>query len=251
VRITWKTTAALLACALVATLYVGIERWELMDADVRERLLLTSEGSAAPFPTETVDVPQAQGRNVRDYDGIAAHNLFSGDRSPTVIVVPPAPTPIQTPRLPVVFGVVSLRSGIHALMAENLGGTQIAVGVHDAIGEFMVVALDVERIVLAWHGENLAYNIADLMYKANETDRPPLSLPGKDQGHVLAIARLETGSSRSDFDGPLGREVGAPGASRRECASDDPSPSGSVVRGYRKLIVNNSFGTACSWVMAH
>lgn len=234
--LTWKKVTVALASAFIATLYDGTRRLE-------KGIELRRPELAVSIPTQPVPRPgpgPSDVLNASSHESIVALNLFSSDRSPIPITEPPGPEVVKPmPPLPIVFGVASLPSGVRVLMAENMGGTQKLIRAGDSIGEYTVVAVDSAAMVLGWEGARITRRIADLTYKPDR------------EGALRTVPQTWNqmpGNGTPATTRLLGREVGGPGVSRRECIKDDSSPPGTVLEGYRKLVVKNPFGAACSWV---
>jgi hypothetical protein len=240
---------ASLAAGLALVAWQGAETWK--DAQARRRATVdvpVKHITPPPMtPAKKPDTVQAA-----QYADVAAKNLFSQDRNPTVVVDPPKVEPPKImPPLPVVYGVLGLPSGVKAIMAEQPGKVSKPVQTGDTIGEFKVIALDLRKIKFEWEGRELERNLDELA----DRSAPPAATAA---ANAMVNGR---GASRGGPAVPppapaaqptsaaLGAESGTPDAPSRNCVSGDRSPLGSIVDGYKKTGVATPFGTmGCKWV---
>lgn len=182
------------------------------------------------------------------YVDVADKNLFSKDRSATVIVEPPKVEPPKPmPPLPVVYGVMGLPSGAKAIMAEKAGGSTRPVRAGDSIGEFKVLALNTRDVVFEWNGKQLEEKIEDLV------DRSSSQAVAAGQGGASAAPAGPAAAAPPPpavNANPTAKDLGIElTPTTRGCKSGDTAPVGAVVDGYRKEGTPSPFGLmGCRWV---
>ena len=174
------------------------------------------------------------------YASVAEKNLFSKDRNPNVIIEPEAPPKEKpVPPLPVARGVM-LWEGAPAtiVLSEKAGGAQKGYHPGEKIGEWTVVSIDHQYVVLEWEGKQFKKRIDELL------DRTPILLaeaPGQQNAKPAEpAAKPLSGNQQS---GP-GIDVG-PGL--KGCVAGDKSVPGTVVDGMKKVVTETPFGQACRW----
>jgi hypothetical protein len=221
-----------LAAGLALIAWQGRVRWNEAQAERRASLHVPLKKVALPalVPASKPEPVQAAA-----YADVAAKNLFSKDRNPTVIVDPPkveAPKPM--PALPIVYGTLGLPSGVKAIMAERSGAVSKSVRIGDSVGDFKVVALDLQKVTFEWDGKRIERNLNDLV----------------DRSGAAAGAPAGPAAPPAPVAGPAaGPATGTPDAPTRSCAANDNSPVGTVVDGYKKTGSASPFGVMnCSWV---
>jgi hypothetical protein len=228
-----------LAAALALIAWQGRVRWVEAQAQRRANLNQPIRHIVAPQP-----VPEAKPEGVQaaKYADVAAKNLFSKDRNPTVVVeVPKVEPPKPMPALPVVYGVWTLSNGTKAIMAEKSGASSKTVRPGDAIGDFKILAMDSNKVTFEWDGKPVERNIEDLVDHSGATvaagaGAGPAAPPAKPDAPPTAAA--------------LGKDNGTAEAPTKACIPGEKSPLGSVVDGYRKTGVMTPFGVMnCSWVL--
>ncbi len=234
---------AALAVGLVLIIWQGSVRWHEAQAERRANLNLPVKRVTPPpmIPAQKPDAVQAA-----KYADVATKNLFSKDRNPTVVVEAPKVEPPKVmPPLPVVYGVMTLPSGTRAIMSERPGAASRPVRVGDAVGDFKILAMDSRKITFDWDGKQLERTVDEL------EDHSGGAAAGA-AGSVAAgpalppPAPVVTGPPTS---AAFGQEIGTPEAPARACKSNDNSPPGTVVDGYRKTGVMTPFGNmGCTWV---
>ena len=218
----------------------GRVRWNEAQAERRASLNVPIK-RVTPPPMAPVQKPEAV--QATQYANVAAKNLFSKDRNPTVIVDPPkVEAPKVMPPLPVVYGVMTLSSGTTAMMAERPGAGSKPTRIGDAIGPFKVLAMDSRKVTFEWDGKPVERDLDDLVdhsgaaaAAAGAAARGPAAPPPPPSGPPTSAV--------------LGKEMGTPDAPARTCKDGDNSPPGTVVDGYKKTGVATPFGMmGCSWV---
>jgi hypothetical protein len=221
--------ALLTALGLIVRL--GVLEWRAVR--LREVAVLASVTPEPAPPLASIREPEPARKN-GDAE-IANANLFSPDRNPNVLLPVDPPKPI--PPLPIVYGVFSLSARTRAIMAANPGDTGRTVQQGDAVGAFRIVRLNPSEVAFDWEGREIVRPIADLIDGsggARTTDPQPFAQPQTSPANALAVA--------------AGPGPANPGQTRRPCVPGDDSPIGTVVDGFRKVLVAGSLGPRdCYW----
>jgi hypothetical protein len=223
---------ALLALAAAAAWQV---RAQWLDGKARERKVLREPVQAAePPPATSLQPPQPARASA--YIEVAQKMLFSQDRNPDVVVEAGPPKPM--PPLPVAYGVMNLGGGPTVFLGEKPGAPNRGYSAGEKVGEFTLVALDQDEIVLEWDGQKFKKKLADLRPQAG------VQPPGAPVAEAprQASTQVQTVTVSQDL-GP-GPEA-APGA--KFCEPGDTSPAGTVRDGYRKVVSPTPVGNACHW----
>jgi hypothetical protein len=229
----------LLLLALLVVLGARV-RQTWLEARKREGVVLGQPLKQLPPPPYAPLVPVAPAR-AASYGEVAQQMLFSADRNPTVIVdVTPPP---KMPALPVFYGLFILGGGPTAIMSESSGAKHQEVGLGQKIGEFTLIDVTRDQIVLEWNGEKLTKKIRELVERAG-TPGPASerTAPAPGAPPPTRVTTVAPAPARPDFE---------LGGGRRACARGDTSPPGTVVDGYRKVVRDHPFGgELCEWVGA-
>ncbi len=196
-------------------------------------------------PPPITPSPKPEAVQAAKYVDVAAKNLFSKDRNPTVVVEPPkVEAPKVMPPLPVVFGVLTLSSGTRAIMADHAGGTSKTVVAGDTIGDFKVLALDARKVTFEWDGKKIERSVDDLAAHGASPAAAGAPVAGP-----AAPPPPSPVASGPPTPASLGAEINTPDGPARACKPGDGSPSGTVVDGYKKRVIDTPFGPmGCSWV---
>jgi hypothetical protein len=232
----------LVLVALVAMAATQLrDKW--LEARKREEVLLgqkLKQLPPPPYPPLAVVRPAT----AVAYTDIAEKDLFAGDRNPTVVreVPPPPPPPKPMPALPVFYGAMNLGDGPLVMMSVKPGEMQREVRYGEKIGEFVLVALNREDIVLEWDGKKISKKTSELSPK--ETAQNTAAAPAG-----RAVADNAGGASAQNAAGrPAEAAPGAQtSAGTRACVPGDDSPNGTVKDGWRKISSKTPFGTICRW----
>jgi hypothetical protein len=233
-----------LLLAVCATAGIFELRREWTETRAQEQVMLLRKPAAAKVELPAPP-PKPAPFQAATYTDVAQKTLFSKDRNPNVeIPVPPAPPPPPPmPALPRVYGVMGLPSGPVAIMSDKAGGPQKRVRAGDMIGDFKVAKLDTQKISLQWMDKTVEKSIDELL------DRTAVAAAAPEPPARGAPAASTTVVPAGPAVPPqIGIEIGAPGHSVRACKSDDASPAGTVLEGYRKSIEHTPFGDACRWL---
>lgn len=243
---------ALAACIGVSA-WQGSLHWKAAEAARRRTMEASAHvpATAPPAPVPLPDAPAAV-----KYVDVATKDLFSKDRNPTVIIeAPKVEKPREMPPLPVIYGVLGLPSGTKALMAEKPGLATKSVRTGDSVGEFKIAALDSQAVTFLWEGKEIRKQVDDLMDRTGRGGvAPSAPVPGP-----APMAPLQAGVPVQQNDpgvpsaptlggGVIGADIGSAGHPERACRAGDQSAAGTVIDGFRKVLVSTPFGTNCRWV---
>ena len=232
-----------LALFAIAGLLYWHLRGEWIDSHARDLALLNSALPAARVPG-LAPLEKVEAVTPADFADVATKNLFSKDRNPNVIVDPPPP-PKEKPQppFPVAHGVM-LWDGVPPtiVLSEKANGPQKGYHPGDIIGPWTVVSVDSSYADFEWDGKEFKKRIDELI------DRTPIaeaSPPASNVAGKAAPVQPATQSlSNASHSGQPGQDVGA---NFKACYSDDPSPSGTVVDGMKKVVTATPFGHNCHW----
>jgi len=230
----------LLNILLVAA--IALAGWQLRkearEFHARERATLNKR---PPIPPPPAPPPAAPAPTVTGaaYLGIAKDMLFSKDRNSQVIVDPPKPPdpPKPLPPLPLVHGVMDIGDGPIVMMSEKSGGRHRGVHVGEKIGEFKLVSVDRDDLVLGFENRTVKKTLQELIDRGG--------------GEAAPVAAQSAASSASSAPAPPVVSKPEPGVKLTEdtatCQTGDPSPAGAVVNGMKKVVFQTPFGNACRW----
>ena len=232
-----KRKILLLNAALLAlTVYAGFElRRQYRAAQDREAATLRRKVAPAP-PPPVSPLPEAPAVLPSSYADIALKTLFDRSRDPTVVtVVPPPSPPKPVPPFPVLKGMMNLGDGLTVVFAEKSGGAGVEVKPGERIGQFTLVAVNEQEAVFGWDGKTYTRRVEEIVDRApqekSETSRPAAAPPA-----AAPAAKVQAGP---------GTETGA---ATRACVTNDSTPAGAVVDGYRKVMLPPTpFGQPCRW----
>ena len=234
-KLLWANVALL---AMTAAAGVHLRR-QWIEARAREQAVLRRHIQPAP-PPRVPQLPAAEPVKAAGYLDIAAKMLFSKDRNPTVVVEPPPP-PKQKPMppLPVFHGLVDIGDGPTAIMSEKPGAQHRDYRPGELIGEFKLVELDRDEIVLEWDGNTITRKVDEML---DRTVSPPPSAGKAAATTAAAPAKPVQPAPHADAKpgGDLGRGM-------KGCLTGDTSPAGTISDGWRKTIKGGPFGSSCFW----
>jgi hypothetical protein len=184
-----------------------------------------------PFPTPSTAAQYLQ---------VAQQMVFSRDRNPDVILDPPAPPdpPKPMPRLPVAYGVMNLGQGPTAILSEKPGADHHGYKAGEKIGEFKLVALNNQEIVLEWEGKYVKKTIEELADRTPVVATPPAETT--QQAPPAQTQLTPVGEPKGPGETDMGN-------SSRACVPGDTSPAGTVKDGMRKVVSKTPFGDSCRW----
>jgi hypothetical protein len=144
------------------------------------------------------------------------------------------------PALPLFHGVVNLGDGPMAIMSVGPKGPHRDYQPGDKVGEFTLVAVNNEELVLEWQGQTITKKVDEIL------DRGTTAAPAP--GPVAAAAAAAApprpvAPATAEPGGDLTRGV-------RACQPGDSSPAGTVADGMVKVIRSTPFGAKCFWESA-
>ena len=123
------------------------------------------------------------------------------------------------------------------MMSEKPGARQRGIRPGEKIGDFKLVSVDSEQLVLAFEDRTVTKKLDDLIDRGAESGSP---------GGAPAPAAASAGAAAAPAVGKA-----EPGAKLSEglttCNSNDSSPAGTVVNGMRKVVRQTPFGNTCFW----
>jgi hypothetical protein len=143
--------------------------------------------------------------------------------------------------------------GDPAILLSVNGGAQQRFHKGEKAGAFEIVGFDNEKITLRWNDKTIERKLSELKPKEAEQPAPmrgayqataPAPLAG---GPVVKSVGGGPAASDPDKNKPdpvmgIDRGDGFYG-----CQMNDPTPSGTVVAGYRKVVSQTLMGKACYW----
>jgi hypothetical protein len=235
-----------LALLALAGILVWQARVHYLEMKAHERaVLLRSARAVSVLPPPSAPVPAAVAPV--QYIEVAQKTLFSKDRNPTVVVEQPAPKPEPPmPALPFYFGQIRLGDPVIFLAIGN--GPQKRFYVGDKVGEFTIVGFDNEKITLGWNDKKIDKKLEDLRAKA---DQQPAQSAATAQAAPAASSAPQVrslgGAASADASKPDSVVGSDRGDGFRGCVMNDQTPPGTVVDGYRKVVVRGLMGNSCYW----
>jgi hypothetical protein len=230
----------LLNILLVAA--IALAGWQLRkearEFHAREIAILNRRPPVPPPPLQPPAAPPPTVTGAAYLD-IAQKMLFSKDRNSQVIVDPPKPPdpPKPLPPLPVVHGVMDIGDGPIVMMSEKSGGRHRGIHVGEKIGEFKLVSVNKNDLVLGFEERTVKKTLQELIDRGGESAQ-------------VAGQSGPAGGASSTPAAPIVSKP-EPGVKLTEdtatCQTGDPSPAGAVVNGMRKVVMQTPFGNACRW----
>ena len=228
----------LLLLNLVLVVLASAAAWQLrvrwLDGKAREQKLVRSlVKPAAPAAVEPARPPQPA--SAVAYSDVAQKVLFSRDRNPTVTVQAAPVKPV--PAMPVFYGVMDLGDGPVVILSEKEGGVNRGYSVGEKVGNFTLLAVESDELVLGWEGQEIRKKLLELRPKPGTP--APQAATAAPTGSPAAVVQ-----SASAAAGGPGPQVTA---NMRACVAGDTSPAGTVKDGYRKVVSQTPFGSNCRW----
>lgn len=233
----WIIDLALLGL-VVLTAGVLRDRWA--SSRVREEALLRQMVPKLP-PPEIPPLPAVAPSKAVNYLEVAQQFLFSRDRKPDVILDPPAPPPPPKPMppLPAAYGVIDLGAGPTVILSERPGAPHKGYRAGEQIGEFKLVSVNSQEIVLEWEGKPVKRRLEELIDKSARDAEPAPAQTTAAQSSPAPAA-----TSLAEIKAGPGVELGP---TTRACVPNDTTPEGTVQDGYKKIVTKTPFGTSCRW----
>ena len=227
---------------LVLVALIAAAAWRLrvdwLAAKEHEKIMLGRKIKPVA-PPEHVPLPHVQPVMPAQYIEIANKDLFTKERNPTIVVEQPkveVPPPKPMPPLPVVRGILNL-DGVTAIMSVEPKAPQKEIKPGDAIGEFKLVAVNNQEIVLEWDGQEVRRNLQELFDRS--TPEPAAAPAAANAAPAAAPAKPSIAVKSAP-----GVDMGA---GRKACAQGDDSPAGTVVDGWKKYYWDSPLGRGCYW----
>ena len=230
----------LLNLALAALIvFAGYQlRQEWLSTKAREAATLNVRVKPAPAPPFT-PLPQAPAVVASGYSDIVQKTLFDRSRNPDVVVeLPPAPPPKPMPPLPAFHGTLNLGTGPIAILSLP-PGPQKAVEIGEFIGQFKLLGVNTEEIAFEWEGKTVRKKLEEL-----SAAQPAPQPAGPPAGPAEAVAPAAAPPAATPRAGGPGADTGS---GHKACLANDPTPAGSIVGGYRKVVIPTPFGQSCRW----
>jgi hypothetical protein len=137
------------------------------------------------------------------------------------------------PPLPLFHGVMNLGDGPTAIMSEKKGAPHRDFRPGESIGDFKLVAVNREEIVLEWDGQQIRRRLEDL-----EDHSAPPPAAAAEQAPAAPPPPAPSGKPEPGVD--VGKGMHA-------CQPGDQSPAGTLAGGMRKRVENSPFGQRCWW----
>ena len=209
------------------------ERW--LSARAMESKILSEQANPVVLPPVT-PVPLPPPVTAANYMEVASHTLFSPDRNPDVIVIPP-PKPVM-PALPFTQGMMTIEGKTIVLMSVKAGEKSHGYSVGDIIGDFSFVDVQGSVLTFDWNGERVSRSLEELREKnpaAVAQNMPSQSAPAP------TVTTIEIVKSA------VGPGVKDEASGFKNCVATDNTPAGTVQDGFKKVVQTTPFGSACRW----
>jgi hypothetical protein len=232
----------LLLLVMGALLAVQVRR-EWLAAKTREKAFLDRKMKPTP-PQPLAPFAKPAPLAAATYALVAEKNLFSKDRNSNVIldpVIPPPPKPV--PPFPLARGVM-LWDGVPptVVMSDKPGAPQKGYHPGDTVGEWQLVSVDNQYVVLEWDGKEFKKRLDELLDKtALMTAEAPAQQGAPNAPAALTPVAQPLSTKTPDGKGP------DMGGGYRGCVAGDTTPPGTIVDGLRKMVNATPFGSVCRW----
>jgi len=232
-----------LATLLGAAGWTLRQRWET--ARQREQNFLARTAPAVPAAAAPKMDPVAP-VTATSYAEVAMNMLFSKDRNPNVVIEAKPEEPV--PPFPAAFGSMALGEPT-VFMVEKAGAPQKGYRAGDAVGPFVLKAINGGEVVLAWKDKMFVKSLAEL--KPKEAEAPPAAAPKPAAEAQPAAAQAKPEVASDEKLKQAQKTDGNPwintGGANHACAPGDNAPAGTVQGGYRKVVRPSMFGSTCFW----
>jgi len=251
-----------LALLALTAAFIWQARRRYVDMRAHEQKVLAQRVAAKPVlpPPAVPTTPSAPVAAVQ-YIDVAQKTLFAKDRNPNVVVEPPPPPKEKPmPALPVYYGQIRLGDPVIFLAIGN--GSQKRFQAGDKVGEFQLISFDNQKITLGWDDKKVEKNLDELKAKADQANTSSGNQSGAGAAAPATVARpvadssagapptrpaapssSTSSSSSSKSDNVFGPDFG----DYRGCVMNDPTPAGTVVDGFRKVVARTLMGNSCKW----
>jgi hypothetical protein len=230
-----KTKLWVLNLALIAmVVYAGVQFRGWWRARRRHETAILKQALPALKPPPFSALPTSPPVTPATYAPIALRTLFDPSRNPNVVVEPPPqPPPPVMPPLPLCFGVMNLGDGAAAILAENAKATHQFLHPGQTVGQFKLVNVNTEEIVLEWNGQEVRKPLVDMTAVAEQPQ--PQAQPQADNTPPPPPAPVKPGPGADT------------GRGWRICAMNDGVAEGAVSDGYKKVVYSTPFGQSCRY----
>ena len=229
----------LLLALVAASGSVLRQKWR--ESKAREESVLKKQAAPVPAPI-IASIPKVLPAPPAVYADVAQKLLVSKDRNPNVFVEPPPPPPAPPvmPPLPFAYGVMDFGAGPSVMMSEKSGAQQHTYRIGDKIGPFKLLGVNRTDILFDWDGKPVQKKLSELVDKnANAAaERAAAEAPKQTAAAAAPPPPPVVGDARP------GKSMGG---DAKACQPGDPSPSGTVADGFRKVISASPFGSVCRW----
>jgi hypothetical protein len=147
------------------------------------------------------------------------------------------------PAPPAIQGVMLWIDPPVVILSEKTGMPQKSYSPGDMVGEFKIVSIDSQKIVLEWHGKKVEKTLDELVSKNVALNpQPDMAAPPPRPAASGPVGLGPTSASTASA---------APGVDMgggfRGCQPNDSSAAGTVVDGYKKVIGASPMGASCHW----
>ena len=238
----------LLLLNLVLLVAIAAAGWQLrrfwVDAHARKSAVLAQKSPPAP-PPPVVPASAPTAVAATSYADIAQKLLLAKDRNPQVVIEVAAVVEKPLPPLPAVHGVMNLGDGPTVVMSSKTGAAHHAVHPGESIGDYKLVSVDGEEIVLAWEDKTVRKKLEELIVRRVEKAPEEASRTGGQSAPTTTPPPATP---------PRAQAQGSPGVPLSDgihaCLAGDNSPAGTVSGSLKKVIEPSPFGPRCRWVPA-
>jgi len=183
-----------------------------------------------------------------EYMDVAQRMLLSQDRNPNIILPPPPPPKPDppVPPMPAYHGQMAW-GDLSVVYLSTGNGEQKRYHVGEKVGPFEVVSFDLDNITFDWEGKKIEKKISDL--KPKEAAQPQqvaaVAAPPPPAQAVTSLSSASATSLAADNKNPtFGTDMGG---DFKACATGENSPAGTVLNGYKKVVVTSLMGRSCHW----
>jgi hypothetical protein len=153
------------------------------------------------------------------------------------------------PPLPVAHGVVNFGDGPLVILSEKQGGSHRGYAVGEKVGEFTLLAVNKNEIVLEFDGQRLSKKIEELMDRSEGQSGSPA--PAAVTSSTVTTTRVEAVQASAQPKVESTANASGPGTvisgQIRACQPGEASPPGTVMNGLRKVVSETPFGKVCRW----
>jgi hypothetical protein len=146
-----------------------------------------------------------------------------------------------------VHGVMDIGDGPIVLMSDRPGSRHRGIRPGEMIGDFKLVSVNREELVLAFEDRTVKKKLQELMDHSGDSG-PAATASTETTSTGAAKVGATSGTPPPP---PTAVSKPEPGVTLTEgtssCQAGDSSPAGTVANGMRKVIMPTPFGPACRW----